>query len=264
MTDLANDLARGLDWDPRLYRSLHQDLLDSRDAVDNDAGHVRREQPFGKAQSLAVNYPDSDDFPRYECYLDDIFGAFLERYRDREAAATPLALRMIGRPWGDGDDESFPRNDLLAISKLLAEAKPSESKIILGWRVNTRSFFVSLPSENHREWKRSIVRILDRRHDPVSAKALEKLLGRLNHAAFVVPFSRHFTGRLYQALGRAQAVGRVILNENQIRDLVLWLRFLDAGVKGISINRLIYRWPTRVIRVDSCPQGIGGYLKQVT
>ena len=54
-------------------------------------------------------------------------------------------------------------------------------------------------------------------------------------------------------------MGRVLLNENQTRDLVLWLRFLDAGAKGISINRIICRWPTRVIRVDACPQGIGGY-----
>ena len=109
---------------------------------------MRREHPFGQAKSLAVNYPDSDDFSWYECYLDDIFGAFLERYGDRGAAAIPLALHMIGRPRGTEGDESFPRDDLLAMSKFLAEAKPSESKVILGWRVNTRLFNVSLPAEN--------------------------------------------------------------------------------------------------------------------
>ena len=260
MTDLANDLARRLDWDPRLHCSPHQGLLASRDAVDNDESHVRRDRPFGPAKSLAVNYPDSDDFPRYECYLDDIFGAFLERFGARGAAAIPLALHMIGRPRGTEGDESFPRDDLLAISKFLAEAKPSKSKVILGWRVNTRLFNVSLPAEKHLAWKHAIQRILDHRREAVPAKALEKLMGRLNHAAFVVPLSRHFTGRLYQALSRAQAVGSVLLNENQIRDLVLWIRFLDTGAEGISVNRLVCRWPTRVIRVDACPQGIGGVL----
>jgi hypothetical protein len=259
MTDLANDLARRLDWDPLLHRSPHQELLNSKAAIDNDEGHVRREHPFGKAQTLAVNYPDSDDFPRYECYLDDIFGAFLERYGARGAAAIPLALHMIGRPHGTEGEESFPRDDLLAISKFLAEAKPSESKVILGWRINTRLFTVSLPAEKHFLWKRDIELILVRRLEPVPAKVLERLMGRLNHAAVVVPLSRHFTGRLYQALGRAKAAGRVLLNENQTQDLQLWLKFLDAGARGISINRLVCRWPTRVIRVDACPQGIGGY-----
>jgi hypothetical protein len=27
----------------------------------------------------------------------------------------------------------------------------------------------------------------------------------------------------------------------------------------VSINRLVARWPTRIVRVDACPQGIGGY-----
>ena len=155
------------------------------------------------------------------------------------SAVEPAIFFMIGHPRRAGDEKSFPRDDLLALSKFLAEARPSESKVILGWRVNTRLFSVSLLAEKHLTWKRSIERLLERRREPVPAKVLEKLLGRLNHAAFVVPLSRHFTGRLYQALSRAQAVGRVLLNENQIRDLVLWLRILDAGAKGISINCLI-------------------------
>lgn len=162
---------------------------------------------------------------------------------------------MIGRPpRGTGDDKSFPRDDLLAISKFLAEARPSECKVILGWRVNTRSFSVSLPAKKQLAWKTSIEQLLARRRDSVPAKVLEQLMGRrLNHAAFVVPFSRQFIGRLYQALSRAQAVGKVLLNESQIIDPVLWLRFLDAGAKGISINRIICRWPTRMIRVNACP-----------
>jgi hypothetical protein len=109
MSDIANDLARRLDWDPSIHHSPHQGLLDSKDAVDTDEGHVRRGNPCNKAQSLAVNYPDADDFPCYECYLhDDIFAAFLERYGARGAY-----------------DQSIPRDNLLVISKFLAEAGSS-------------------------------------------------------------------------------------------------------------------------------------------
>ena len=39
----------------------------------------------------------------------------------------------------------------------------------------------------------------------------------------------------------------------------LWRNFLRRAAQGISINRLVCRWPTRIVRVDACPQGLGGY-----
>ena len=81
-------------------------------------------------------------------------------------------------------DGSFPCDDLLlAISKFLAEAKLSESKVILSWQVNKGLLCLE--------------RILARRRDHVPEMTLERLMGRQNHTAFVIPLSRHFTGRLY-------------------------------------------------------------------
>ncbi|KAI2511528.1 hypothetical protein MHU86_2964 [Fragilaria crotonensis] len=40
ITDLANDLVRRDDWDPSVYHSPHQHLLDTEGAVDNDKGSV--------------------------------------------------------------------------------------------------------------------------------------------------------------------------------------------------------------------------------
>ena len=45
------------------------------------------------------------------------------------------------------------------------------------------------PGRKHLAWKDSIERILDRRREAIPAKVLEKLMRRLNHTAFVVPFS---------------------------------------------------------------------------
>ena len=34
---------------------------------------------------------------------------------------------------------------------------------------------------------------------------------------------------------------------------------MDATANGVSINRLVFRWLSRIVRVDASPQGIGDY-----
>ncbi|KAI2489130.1 hypothetical protein MHU86_25459 [Fragilaria crotonensis] len=117
ITDLANDLVRRDDWDPSVYHSPHQHLLDTEGAVDNDKGSVDKMSVFGKADYFAVNYPPYDDLPRFDCYLDDIFGAFNPRDAEKSAAAirwrstwsgglaTPSAI-AAGAVTKDSSDES--------------------------------------------------------------------------------------------------------------------------------------------------------------
>lgn len=90
---------------------------------------------------------------------------------------------------------------------------------------------------------------------------LETTIGRLNHAAYVVPNSRPFLGRLCWASKRAQTCGSVKLSDSQVADLKLWEVILDAAAKGISIKCLVFRWQTWTVCVDSCPQGMGGRLQ---
>jgi hypothetical protein len=42
---------------------------------------------------------------------------------------------------------------MLALSKFLAEAKPSQRKMILGLMVNTRAFAVMLPRDKLENWR---------------------------------------------------------------------------------------------------------------
>jgi hypothetical protein len=259
ITDLANDLVRRADWDPKVFHSPHQALLSTKDAVDNDWGAGGMGDGFGTAHPLAVDYPDEDELPRFDCYLDDIFGAFLQRDEPKSVAAVPLALHIVGRPREKDVQESFPRDDLLARSKFLAEAKPSERKKVLGWVVDTRRFRVELPREKCQAWTSNILAVLKRHAQPVSTQWLETTLGRMSHAAYVIPFARHFTGRLYKACEQSKRTGSVRLNAAQVADLRLWTTFFRKAEEGISINRLVCRWPTRIVRVDACPQGIGGY-----
>jgi hypothetical protein len=259
VTDLANDLVRRSDWDPTRHHSPHQPLLESDRAKDDDADGSLVEEGFRCSHFFAPDYPIEDILPRFDCYLDDIFGAFYGCDRARSAAAIPMALHIVGRPNDTAHGESFPRDELLSLSKFLAEAKPSQRKIVLGWLVDTRAFVVKLPEEKRHIWSKQIDDLLHSGRRPVPAKDSATLLGRLNNASYVIPYARHFTGRLYKARTRAEAKGAIILSGPQLDDLVLWKRFLQHAAEGISINRLVCRWPTPIVRVDACPQGMGGY-----
>ena len=85
-----------------------------------------------RSHFFAPNYPIEDILPRFDCYLDDIFGAFYGCDKARSAAAIPMALHIVGRPNDTSGGESFPRDKLLSQSKFLAEAKPVQHKIVLG------------------------------------------------------------------------------------------------------------------------------------
>jgi hypothetical protein len=58
-----------------------------------------------------------------------------------------MALHIVGRPNDTSNGESFSRDKLLSLSKFLAEAKPTQRKIVLGWLKDTRAFVVKLPEE---------------------------------------------------------------------------------------------------------------------
>ena len=247
------------DWDPSAWSAHQQWVLRTSGAVDNDKGHVHPGDEFGKAFTTSVDDPVDDGLAKFECFLDDLFGVFQAQDKDKAEAALPLALHLVGRPVDERAPESFPRDDLLAASKFLAEAKASERKTILGWDVNTRSFKVSLPMDKRLAWVNELRRLRSMPGRRAHAKELETTMGRLSHAAYVVPNARPFLGRLDRASERAQACRSVKLSDSQVVDLKLWEVFLDAAAKGISINRLVFRWPTRIVRVDACPQGMGGY-----
>ncbi|KAI2492127.1 hypothetical protein MHU86_22431 [Fragilaria crotonensis] len=108
-------------------------------------------------------------------------------------------------------------------------------------------------------WTQAVDRMLTHRHAFVTTRDLETTLGRFSHAAYVIPYARHFMGRLYKACERSKQAGKARLTKPQLDDLILWKAFLQKASRGISINRLVCRWPTRIVRVDACPQGIGGY-----
>ena len=139
---------------------------------------------------------------------------------------------LIGRPVEEGVQESLPRDTLIAVSTFLVEAKASESKVNLRWEINTQRATVSLPPDKHRAWANDLqnTRACPNRR-AIANDELESTIGLLNHAACVVPNSRHFLGCLYRASERVKVHCRFVkLSESQWDDLCLWREFLDDAL----------------------------------
>lgn len=247
-TDLCNDIVRDDGWDETELVSPHQHL------IGDQVNFVADDVPFTQAAELAVDIP-ADDAPKADCYIDDVFAAFLEKDCDRGSRIIPFVIHLLSRPLST--DESLQREDLLSLAKFLAEATPDERKTITGWLLDTRRLQVELPGHKHKAWRNTIQKMLEA--DKVSIKELEELIGRLNHAGFVIPMARHFIGRLRSTLYLSPRQRFAVLTSEQRNDLVLWIEFLDMALQGISMNNLVFRKPTRIGRSDASTHGIGGF-----
>lgn len=130
--------------------------------------------------------------------------------------------------------------------------------MVLGWALETRRLIVKLPGDKFIAWSVDIAEIL--RTGTVTFGDLESCVGRLNHAAYVIPLSRHFLGRLYARITPAKPKRQQLtLSQVELDDLKTWLHFLDNARSGISMNLLTHRTPTNIGISDSCPYGLGGF-----
>ena len=187
--DLANDIVHNIGWDPLMLRSPHQDLISVAPSL--EAPKILMAQ----ASALAVELPP-DDEPKSDCYIDDLIAAFLERDHTHGAAIIPFVIHLLGCPMAD--TETLLRDDILSLSKFIAEVTPAQWKLVLGWLINTCRLMIKLPTNKHIAWTGAIRALLTSRQ--ATYKELEMLLGCLNHAGFIIPMVRHFLGRLQTAL----------------------------------------------------------------
>jgi hypothetical protein len=247
--DLSNDLARNPGWDPTRHLSPHASKLPPEPLLEPP------DVPFAIAHHLSVPLP-VDDAPKSEVYIDDLFNCYLQRHLPHGHEILPFVLELLGCPPNAGDP--IERDDVLSISKFLAEATPSEVKTILGWVVDTRRLLLSLPSNKVRAWSALIQVMLD---DPrkVSYEDLDTLIGRLNHCGFLIPQARHFMGRIRTAKHSASKRRYTRLSLDVQLDLGLWLGFIHSAGIGIDMNNLTFRHPAHVWRVDASEHGLGGY-----
>jgi hypothetical protein len=251
VTDLANEISLCKEWDHETLRSPAQPETPVPITEPADV-------PIAPAQRMAVHIPVGST-ARTDGFIDDLITVALdtERNNAREAHVVPLAIHVTSRPHA-GDDEPITRRSILAQAKLLAEGSPAEIQLVLGWLLDTRRLLLSLPQDKHKAWRTEILQILTDRSTTFGN--LDSTVGRLNHAAYVIPLSRHFLNRVRERIKRRRPKKqRIDLHQSELDDLQLWLEFLDQAKGGISLNRIAIRQPTRISWSDACPYGIGGY-----
>jgi hypothetical protein len=251
VTDLANEITSCAEWDPTTLRSPTQ-------TVTPIPREVAEGEPFAPGLQTAVEVPVLST-SKTDGFIDDLIQVFLDTPENRERGAhcVPLAVHATSRPHA-GDEEPIPRRSLLGEAKLLAEGTPAELQIVLGWLVATRSLLVSLPDDKFESWVTDLQAMIDSKRTTYGD--LDSMVGRLNHAAFLIPLARHFLNRLRNRIQRSQPQKQEItLSREEISDMILWVTFLETANKGISMNRLTIRQPTRICLSDSCPFGVAGY-----
>ena len=146
---------------------------------------------------------------------------------------------------------------MAVLAKLIAKARAEEVTTILGWVLNVRTLTVSLPDKKHAAWRDSILEML--KTGCTTYKELESTIGRLVHVGVVIPQVHHFMNRLREALWRSKNRRSIKLNLLAKEDLKLMLFFLSKANKGMGMNILVYRKPTKIYQSDSCLAGLGGY-----
>jgi hypothetical protein len=250
VTDLSNEIpldaaaAEGL-------RSPGQPETPTPVLVDADV-------PIARGRSLAVKIPTSVT-ARTDSFIDDLIRIFLDTIENRrlQPHAVPIAVHVANRP-NAGPDEPIPRRENLSGAKLEAEGTPAEVQIVLGWEIDTRRLMIRLTFDKFVAWSADLTDVTLAGRATIGE--LQTLVGRLNHAAYVIPLSRHFLGRLRQRLHINQSARQHLsFSKDELADLQLWTKFLHSAREGISLNNLTLRQPSQIGLSDSCPFGMGGF-----
>ena len=237
------------DWDPTEVSSPLQSRIP----------HITQEtnsDPFVKALPMSVEINVSDK-GQVDCYIDDITTVTIEQNNNsqRANAAVLLAIHILDRP--TNDEDPITRVDLVSLSKLTAEATLEEQKVLLGWKLDTRSLSISLPPDKHIAWSNNIHDILKKKSSTFSE--LETLIGRLGHVTFIIPYAKYFMSRLRSLLYTAKHKRSVKIPSEIANYLNFHLEILDLARKGMSMNLLTYRKVDILYQADACPAGLGGY-----
>jgi hypothetical protein len=251
VTNLANEISLYVEWDSETLQSPAQPEMPEPSTEPDNV-------PIAPARPLAVQIPVGST-ARTDGFINDLITVALdtEQNNAREAHTVPLAIHVTSRPHA-GVNEPITRQSILAQAKLIAEGTPAEIQIVLGWLLDTRRLLLSLPSDKHTAWRAEILQILADRS--ATFGNLDLTVGKLNHAAYVIPLSRHFLNRVRERIKRHRPKKqRIDLQQAELDDLKLWLEFLDQAKGGISLNRIAIRQPTWISWSDACPYGIGGY-----
>lgn len=254
LVDLTTKIANDDTWEPSTLHSDHFDMMNSLPINIKDDS-----EKFGQADELIMDMVNKDIV--FDIYIDDLLAAGVDSPKNRQILlhAVTLALSILFRPLNKNDP--LPRDDIVCERKQKAEALLEEVKTVLGWKIDTRTFHVYLPMDKLKHWNLDLEQAIQRKQ--IHIKTFESIIGRLNHAGFVIPFGKYFLSCLRYQLkcARNRNYRMVYLNKLEIDDLTLWKKLLfHTATIGIDINHITFTKFTITIYSDACEYGIGGYI----
>ena len=255
VVDLSTEISNDKTWNPKEIHSDAYELIESL-PINNEDDEI----PFGQAAKLFVPMIPKDI--AFDGFIDDIMGLGIENPRINKCLlhAPALAMHILFRPAADKDSK-IPRDNIVNCIKHPAEGLLEEKKLILGWLIDFRRFRVHLPKHKLREWLIDIDSAINTKS--LSTKTLESIMGRLNHAGYVLPFGKYFLNRLRTKLKNSLRMKFKFTNLNisEIEDLKFWRKLLFiANIQDIDINHITFTVPSITCYSDACEHGMGGYV----
>jgi hypothetical protein len=143
LADVCNSLINNNYWDHNeLYDSLSDSLLPPLNLPESD--------PYNPTLPMTVEVP-TNDLGKVDVYIDDTIRITPDLNDNclRVSKAIPLAIHSLSRPLDHSD--KIPRKGIISMKKYIAEGRMEETKVVLGWLLNTRSLLISLPLEKHKK-----------------------------------------------------------------------------------------------------------------
>ena len=251
IADSVNDLLACENWDENKVHSPFIKNVPACKVLDDLI-------PFGVARDLLVNFP-LNDCGYCDVFIDDLItcAVNLERNLQRMVAAPCTVIHAFAK--NCPDKQGLPRDDLIALDKCAAEGSPSEIKICLGWLLNTRSLTISLPKHKYIAWTKELQGFIDRKS--CSFKALESMIGKLEHVISVFKILGHFMNNTYWLKLKAEIKSQhnVFIPHHVKEDFLLHKKFIKMVYSGVSMNSITFRKPDHYIFGDACEHGLGAF-----
>jgi hypothetical protein len=131
------------------------------------------------------------------------------------------------------------RQDLISDNKNDTEGSPKETKVCLGWILDTRHLLVSLPFHKLKAWDSQLVQVLSQ--NSVSDKDLCSVLGCLENVAMIVCMFGHFLNNIRSMQMKVERTGHnAKLTAHARGDISLAHKFLKLAHSGVSMNLITF------------------------
>ena len=256
VVDLAKALVEDGSWCPsQLSTKMADNIPPLKPTTDRS---------FATARELSLKVHAKEI--SFDCCIDDIIAVCLmvKDNMQRALNAISLILDSLFRPIMS--EEPVERNPILSVAKLLAERGMDETKTILGWIVDTRSLTLYYPSVNSKLLVLEIDSMLElfKTKKPIDRTKLERLIGKLNNIAFLVPEGCSFLNRLRFRHRVSIRQGQTKVFDNMKgADLLLWRKtsiLIREGNVRRSFNSILKTVPNVICISNASEFALGGFF----